>query len=99
MLAVALVINWNIALFLLTSVGFTTLHTNLVRTFLSHGTSRIFYRNYDTDDLSANTRFQLLSLSESLHNNHHKHPSLYNHAIFFNEYDPAGIIIEKFLKV
>ena len=95
-LAVTLLINLNITLFLLTSVGFTILHTNLVRTFLSHGTCSIFYRNYNTDDLSSNTKFQLLSLSESLHNNHHRYPNSYNHAVYHNEYDPAGWIVKKF---
>ncbi len=98
-LAFSLIVNWNIALFFLTSVGFTTLHTNLVRTFLSHGSSKFFYRNYDTNDLSANTKFQLLSLSESLHNNHHKYPHRYNQAVLPNEFDPAGFIVDKFFAI
>lgn len=93
------VVDYTIPLFLLTSVGFTTLHTNLVRTFLSHGEGKLFYRNYDTPDRSTNTKMQWLSMSESLHNNHHKHPNLYNHAISQDEFDPAGYLIEKFFKV
>lgn len=94
-----LIIDHNVTLFLLTSVGFTTLHTNLVRTFLSHSEGKIFYRNYDTPDFSTNTGMQWISLSESLHNNHHKYPNLYNHAVFHDEYDPAGYLVGKFFKV
>ncbi len=93
-----LLIDYRITLFLLTAVGFTTIHTNLVRTFLSHSSGKFFYKNYDTSDLSANTQFQIISLSEGLHNNHHKYPNLCNHAIYQGEYDPAGSIVEKFFK-
>jgi fatty-acid desaturase len=96
---VSLIVDYRICLFLLTSVGLTTLHTNLVRTFLSHGKGKFFYRNYDTPDFSTNTRLQWLSLSESLHNNHHKYPTLYNHAILSNEFDHAGWIVRNFFEV
>jgi fatty-acid desaturase len=93
------IVDYRISLFLLTSVGFTTLHTNFVRTFLSHGKGRLFYRNYDTADLSVNTKMQWISLSEGLHNNHHKYPNRYDQATLPNEFDPAGWIVRNFFEV
>jgi fatty-acid desaturase len=91
-------IDWRISLICLSVVGMTTIHTNFVRTFLSHTSNRFSYRNFDTNDLSQNTKFQFFSLSEGLHNNHHMHPNLYNQAILSNEFDPAAWVIKNFFE-
>lgn len=95
-----LILSWKITVFvLLASVGLITIHTNLVRTFLSHNNILSSYRNFETNDLSVNNTMQFLSLGEALHNNHHANPSKGNQAINQKEFDPVWKFIEKFLKV
>ena len=99
-ITVLLTLSWKFAVFvLLSSVGLITLHTNFVRTFLSHNNNMSSYRNFETDDRSVNNTMQFLSLGEALHNNHHANPSTGNQAINQKEFDPVWMFIEKFLKV
>ena len=99
-ITVLLILSWKITIFvLLASVGLITIHTNLVRTFLSHNNILSAYRNFETNDLSVNNTMQFLSLGEALHNNHHANPSKGNQAITQKEFDPVWFFIEKFLKV
>jgi len=58
------------------------------------------YRNFDTDDCSINSYFwNVLTLGEGLHNNHHAQPAQYNFAFTkkSGEWDFSAWIIDKFL--
>jgi stearoyl-CoA desaturase (delta-9 desaturase) len=52
------------------------------------------YRNYNTDDSTYNSLFwQLITMGEGLHNNHHAKPNLWNTAIKKYEFDIASWFI------
>jgi stearoyl-CoA desaturase (delta-9 desaturase) len=95
---VSMLINVKI-LFLLIfpAIGLAFLHTNFIRTFISHRKLSRSYRNFETKDLSYNTmKWQYFSLGEGLHNNHHANPSSGNQAVYQSEFDPVWYIIKKF---
>jgi fatty-acid desaturase len=100
-LVIATLINWDLTFsIILPGVGLTFLHTNFVRSAISHKKLKDSYRNFETDDTSFNTmKYQWFSLSEGLHNNHHQFPNRYDHSIKSGEFDPAGWIIKRWLLV
>lgn len=91
-------ISWKILCFVVfASIGLITLHTNIVRTFISHNRILGSYRNFETDDNSYNFKSQFIALGEALHNNHHACPNAVNQATTNKEFDPAGYFIVKYL--
>ena len=66
-------------------------------TTLAHspGTSIFGYRNYDTDDKTYNSVFwQLWSMGDGYHNNHHACPWLWNMAVTKYEFDICGQLVK-----
>lgn len=91
-------VSWKVLFFIVfASVGLITLHTNIVRAFISHNRILGSYRNFDTDDSSYNFKSQFIALGEALHNNHHANPNAVNQAVNNKEFDPAGYFIVKYL--
>lgn len=92
----ALLIDWKVFLFL---VLFPIGHNNLVSVIMAvllHVKMPGSYRNYETDDISWNNRYQALAmLAEGYHNNHHRFPSAYDQAMRPGEFDFGGWIVKK----
>lgn len=91
-------IDWKITIFfILSPLAWGFINAACI-TLLSHLKLPGSYRNFETNDNSYNNKFiQLYMLGEALHNNHHRYPNKYNEKINSNEFDLAGLIIEKFL--
>ena len=67
---------------------------------LNHLTTKISYRNFNTNDNSQNNIIvHWYTLGEGLHNNHHACPNEYNQAIKTNEFDIVGWLIKRFFIV
>ena len=100
-LIIAALIDWNLIFsIIIPCVGLCFLHTNFVRTTMSHKKLKGSYRNFETNDNSFNTmKYQWFSLSEGLHNNHHQFPKRYDHSVKVGEFDPAGQIIKRWFLV
>jgi fatty-acid desaturase len=94
------VIDWQIAVYVfLAGIGWNYLHMGLLRSALVHTRLPGSYRNFEVDDHSYNNKYlQLVDIGEGLHNNHHAYPNKYNQALVAGELDPAGWIVDKFLK-
>lgn len=53
------------------------------------------YRNYATDDKTLNSQFwQIFTMGDGYHNNHHACPWLYNMAVTKDEFDLCGQIVK-----
>lgn len=95
MVILAGLVHWRLAVyFVLVPVAIGSLH-NFFFLYTSH-VPRFpgNYRNFDTQDRSQNNRLVSLLVGE-LHNNHHKHPRLYDQAISAGEFDLAGWMVRK----
>lgn len=100
-LVASLLISWDLTFYIVLScVGLSFLHTNFIRTFISHRELKNSYRNFETKDNSFNTmQYQWFSLGEGLHNNHHQFPNKYNQSVNPGEFDPAAWVIKKWFLV
>lgn len=98
LLAVASLIDWRIALYLIIFPSFFYhLEVNLFTNAICHS---IGYRNYNTLDNSTNNRWlQWWMMGESLHNNHHAKSNLYDFAIKKEEFDFSGWVTQKLFAV
>lgn len=90
-------IDWHIPIFIFFApLGWYIFSSGFFVNTLNHLTTKISYRNFDTDDNSQNNKLvHWYTLGEGLHNNHHAFPNAYNQARKSNEFDFVAWIIEK----
>jgi len=93
--AVLAVIDWRIAVFLISVPATLTFHSaGLVNVFCH----KWGYRHYDTPDHSTNnTWVNLLTLGSGLHNTHHAKPTAWDNRVKWWEIDLPAVIIKYFL--
>ncbi len=90
-LAVALLINWQIATCLLLLPMVTGIHQEACINLFCH-MNGFGYRNHDTTDQSRNVPLLgYFAWGQGWHNNHHKHPANYNFGEKWWEFDPCMI--------
>jgi stearoyl-CoA desaturase (delta-9 desaturase) len=92
-----ILIDWRIPVFILFApLGWYIFGSGLFVTTLSHITTKISYRNFDTTDNSQNNKWiHWYTLGEGLHNNHHAHPTSYDQAMAKGEFDFSGWLVKK----
>ena len=90
--AVLAVIDWRIAVFLISVPATLTFHSaGLVNVFCH----KWGYRHYDTPDHSTNnTWINLLTLGSGLHNTHHAKPTAWDNRVKWWEIDLPALIIK-----
>jgi stearoyl-CoA desaturase (delta-9 desaturase) len=92
---ITLLIDPYVFLFLLAFPSFFY-HVEL-NIFINWTGHAIGYRNFNTDDTTANSQLvQWWTLGEGLHNNHHAYAHLYDFATHRGETDVSAWVIEKF---
>ena len=73
--------------------GFLCLLSGYILAFLTHYHG---YQTYKVDDKSTNSWIaNILTLGEGWHNNHHKHPHLWDTKVLNHEWDLPAFIIKK----
>lgn len=95
------IIDWHIPLFIFFApLGWYVFSSGMFVNTLNHLTTKISYRNFNTNDNSQNNIIvHWYTLGEGLHNNHHACPNEYNQAIKTNEFDIVGWLIKRFFIV
>jgi stearoyl-CoA desaturase (delta-9 desaturase) len=84
----------------LAAVGWNYLHMIVFRVWLAHWKIPGSYQNFDNGDQSYNHKLiHFFDLGEGLHNNHHRYPTRYNQAVNSDEFDLAGLVVQKFFAV
>jgi stearoyl-CoA desaturase (delta-9 desaturase) len=95
---VVCLINWKIACFIIMpAIFWNYLHMIVFRVWLAHWKIPGSYQNFDNSDQSYNHKLiHFFDLGEGLHNNHHRYPTRYNQAVNSDEFDLAGLVVQKF---
>lgn len=92
---VLFLIDWRIAIFGLMGAGVIQTHNEAIVNSCGH-MPQFGTRDFETNDDSRNLRgfFQLWTLGNSLHNNHHAYPTSHTYTVNKGDYDLAGRFIE-----
>lgn len=94
-LGVLLLINWQIALFVFAGGGVYSFHIEgFVNTFCHNGGNGYTIRDTGDNSINHNSKIMMyLSLGNTLHHNHHVHPTNYSYKLKDGEFDLAHYIV------